>query len=269
MNRGTTFGIVSLKGGVGKTTVAVNLATSLAHDYNKKVLLVDANLSSPHAGLHLGIVPNQATLHHVLADKAQIHQAIYEHHQNLHVLPASLVHTNVDMLKLKQKLLPLRKQYDYIVVDSSPLLNEELLGVMHASDHLVVVTTPDNPTLSTTLRAIKLAKEKHTPILGLVINKMRGKKYELQQKEIEAACHVPVLGVLHDDQKALEALTKIQPLTLYRPYNKTAQGMKQLAATLIGVPYQKVPFWKKILHYLRDDFQNFRSHNFKIGFRYY
>ncbi len=269
MRAGKTFGIISLKGGVGKTTLAVNLAASLAHDYDKKVLLVDANLSSPHASLHLGIVPTQATLHHVLADKAQPHQAVYAHYDNLHVLPASLVHMHVDPLKLKQKLAPLRKQYDYILIDSSPLLNEELRGVMHASDSLLVVSTPDQATLSTTLRAVKLAKEKHTPILGLVLNKVRGKSYELQKSMIEQAANVPILAVLADDQKVLEALTKVKPLTHYRPMNKTAQGIKQLAATISGEVYQKPSMMARFFAYLRDDFDNFRNHDFKTGPQYY
>ena len=56
---------VSIKGGVGKTTLALETASSLANDFDKKVLLVDANFSAPNLGLYLDLT-NEVTLHDAL-----------------------------------------------------------------------------------------------------------------------------------------------------------------------------------------------------------
>ena len=98
MGRAKVFGIIALKGGVGKTTVVSNLGASLARDYGKKVLMIDANFSTPHLGLHLGLLAPKYTLHHVLNDDHSIFEAIYQHElgfilfrESLHLLRLHLL----------------------------------------------------------------------------------------------------------------------------------------------------------------------------------
>ena len=67
---GRTIGIISLKGGVGKTTTVANLGAVLAKEFNKKVLVIDANFSAPNLGLHLGIVEPKVTIQDVLLNRA-------------------------------------------------------------------------------------------------------------------------------------------------------------------------------------------------------
>ncbi|MBN1644890.1 AAA family ATPase [Candidatus Woesearchaeota archaeon] len=233
---GKTIGIISIKGGVGKTSSVAALGAAIAN-FNKKVLIIDANFSAPNLGLHLGIVNPKITLHHVLRDKAKAEDAIYKY-KNMNIMPASLLDRQIKKpLTFRKKIEHLKKMYDFILIDSSPSLNNETLAAMMASDELLVVTTPDYPTLSTTMRAIRIAKQRKTPIIGVIINKVYNKNFELTLEEIEEAAESPVLAVLPHDTNVLEALANTTPLTNYSDKTEVAVEYTKLAAALIGEKY--------------------------------
>jgi len=233
---GKTFGVVSLKGGVGKTSVVAALGAAIA-GFNKKVLLVDGNFSAPNLGLHLNVVEPKVTLHHVLNGDSNIRDAVHSV-GNVDMIPSSIFGGNINPLKLKDKLKFLKRKYDIILLDSSPALNEETLGVMLASDGLLTVTTPDHPTLGMTLKAIKLAKQRDTPIEGLILNKVNNKDFELSVDDIERTAEVPVMAVIPHDINILKSLSEFTPSTIHRPNSKASEEYKKLAATLIGEKYK-------------------------------
>ena len=241
------IGVISIKGGVGKTTVTTNLGAVLANQFGKKVLLVDANFSAPNLGLHFGLVKPQATVHEVVMGKTQLENAVYIHDAGFHFVPGALnTSGKIDVFALKKKLRETKTKYDIILIDSSPTLNAEMLATIVASDELLVVTSPDYPTLSCTIRAVKLAKSKNTPILGLVLNKKRGKHFELTVDDIEELANVPVLAVLDDDVKVLEALSETTPVSLFAPRSNTGVEYRKLAGCLIGEEYKDPRFLAKL-----------------------
>jgi septum site-determining protein MinD len=248
---GKIIGIISLKGGVGKTSSVANLGSVLATEFNKKVLVVDANFSSPNLGLHLGLVDPEVSIHHVLSNKVKAHEAIFEHESGFHLIPGSYISKKISPMKLKNKIKHLKSYYDLILLDSSPNLNEEILASMAASDELFVVTSPDYPTLSTTMRAVKLAKQKRTPISGLILNRVRNRHYELNVKDIEEASNVPVVGILPEDEKVLESLYYTTPVSLHKPNAKSSTEFKKLAAKIIGESYQDPRLWSRVKSFFR------------------
>ena len=238
---GKTIGIVSLKGGVGKTSIVAALGGAFSR-LGKKVLLVDGSLSSPNLGLHLNIVDPEKTLHDVLNRTARIKDAIYSY-DNFDVLPASIFgKVEVNPLKLKDYLKGIKKNYDMIILDSSPSLDEETLAVMLASDEVLVVTTPDYPTMSTSLKAAKLAKQRGTQISGIILNKVHEKDFELSMGDIEGTLEIPVLAVIPHDLNVLRALSNMEPSTTYKPWSKGSEEIMKLAAVLTGEKYRKNAF---------------------------
>jgi len=235
---GKTIGIISTKGGVGKTSVVISLADVIS-DFGRKVLLIDGNLSSPNIGLHLNVINPKITLHHVLSRKANIKESVYNL-DKFDLIPASIFsRIKVNPLNLKNKISFLKRKYDIVLLDSSPSLNEETLAVMLASDSLFVVTTPDLPTLGLTLKTVKMAKQRGVPIDGLILNKVYNKKFELSMKEIEEVVEVPILAVIPYDYGFIKAISSFSPLTSYNFKSKATKEFRKLAATLIGEKYKK------------------------------
>jgi septum site-determining protein MinD len=236
---GVSIGIFSLKGGVGKTTAVISLGSAIA-GFGKKVLLIDGNISSPNLGLHLEIVEPEISLQDVLEKKANPQQAVLRM-ANFDILPASIFKSsNANPLLLKERIRHLKRSYDYIIIDSSPSLNDETLGAMLASDEILVITTPDHPTLSTTLKALKLAKQRGTPISGLILNKVHNKNFEISSEHVETTLEIPIMAVIPHDINFLKALSNFKPSVEFNPHSEASEEYKKLAATLIGEKYKPV-----------------------------
>lgn len=273
MAKGKAVGIISIKGGVGKTTTVINLANVLANNFGKKVAVVDANFSSPNISLHLGNINHKKTMHDVLSGKSKLHDATYEHEFGFHIIPASIQKKSTGngtfQKRFKQKINQLKNHYDVVLLDSSPSLNDEILSTIISSDELYVVSTPDVPTLSTTLKATKLAKKKKMKVHGLILNKVRGKSHELKPQDMERLSGVPLVGTIKDNVKVLEALSKVQPVTNLSPNSNVAREYKKIAAKITGTNYKEPKWHKKILAYLKDDFKNLTTHHYSKGLHYY
>lgn len=251
---GKIVGVIAIKGGVGKTTTVTNLAAALANDFGKKVLVVDANFTAPNLGLHIGIVNPQYTLHDVLANNVDVPKAIQKHELGFDIIPGALVPKHkINPFNLKRKINHLRYKYDVVLIDSSPTLNEEILATMIAADELLVVSSPDYPTLSCTMRAVKVAKMKKTAITGIILNKVRNKKYELSVDDVEQSAEIPVIGMIPDDHRVLEALSLTKPAVLHTPKRNVAVEYKKLAGCLIGEEYKDRRIWPMVRRFFIND----------------
>lgn len=239
------FGIISIKGGVGKTTVSSNLGMALSQ-FDKKVLLVDADFSSPSLGIHLGLLKPAKTLQQVFKNSITTHEAIHEYSKNLDLLPSSLMAEKPDPYLLKEKLESVRENYDYIIVDSSPTLNNEMLATIVASDEIFVVTSPDYPTLSATLHAVKTAKKQKTPIAGLILNRVRHKQFELTLEEIEEASEVPVMAVLSENIIVPQGIAETKPATEIKPLSNLSVEFMKFASAIVKEEYQDPRWFAKV-----------------------
>ncbi len=233
---GKIIGVLSLKGGVGKTSVVCALGEALA-SRGKRVLLIDANFSAPNLGLHLDI-DHEISIQDVLRNESNVHDSIYGL-GDFDIIPASVFYNyQINPMKLKDKIKYLKKKYDFIILDSSPSLNEETLAVMLASDELFVVSTPDIPTLGMTIKAVNHAKKRDVSIRGLILNKVYNKNFELSLKDIEETSEVPVFAVIPHDVSALKSVSQGKPLTRLKPSSNASKEYKRLAASLSGEKYK-------------------------------
>lgn len=237
---GKVIGILSIKGGVGKTSTVVSLGSALS-SLGKKVLLVDGNFSAPNLGIHLDLLSPQKTIHDVLAGDINIEDAVYNL-EEFDILPAAVYpKKQFDPLKLKEKIRRLRRKYDFIIIDSSPALNNETLAAMLSSDDLFVISTPDFSTLTMTIKASEIAKKRGTPISGIILNKVYKKDFELGLEDIEKTTEIPILAVIPHDINVMKSQSYFKPSPSFKPNSELSNEYKKLAACISGEKYEE-PF---------------------------
>ena len=142
--RGHSYTVAGGKGGVGKTTTVVNVATAL-RDRGHEVVVVDADLAMTNLGAVLG-VDHEPTLHDVLAEDASIDGAITTV-DGLTVLPGDPAIDRCEAAKpgnLRTVVEQLERRFEIVLVDTGAGLTHESMVPFAACDAVVLVTTPDD-----------------------------------------------------------------------------------------------------------------------------
>lgn len=229
------IGVFSCKGGVGKTTTAVNLASFLNEKVGSDVIIVEANLTAPNVALHLGVVDPSITMHDVLAGRTSIERAISVSNGGLHYIPGSIaISEEIHLVDIKSSLAPLKRKYKYIILDSAPGLGPEVISAIKASDELLIITNPEVPTIATTLRTFRAAERYRTSIRGVVVNKVRGRRYEVPISEIRKTLKWPIAAVIGEDDKVRESLTAGAPVLRHAPRSPSAKKFRELGEHLLA-----------------------------------
>ena len=214
---GKVIAIANQKGGVGKTTTAINLAASLSV-LEKKVLIIDAD---PQANTTSGLnfAPDndqQRTLYEVMIGKIDISDALIQTEiANLHMIPShiNLVGAEIEMLEaedrdmlLKKALAPIRDNYDFIIIDCSPSLGLITVNTLTAADSVIIPVQPEFfalEGLGKLLQTIRLVQGGVNPDLtieGFVVTMFDGR----------TRVHAQVLAELREHFRDLVFKTVIQ-----------------------------------------------------------
>lgn len=155
-----TLAITGGKGGVGKTSIALNLALTLARG-GSRVLLLDGDTDLANVSIMLGRYP-QRTLADVMAGASSLPDIIMVADYGLHIIPgASGVDQCVDMaasdsLRVLKALSQLEKRYDYVITDTASGLQPTGMHMVAAAELACVVVTPDPASLTDAFSLIKL-----------------------------------------------------------------------------------------------------------------
>ncbi|HIK00867.1 TPA: P-loop NTPase [archaeon] len=232
--------VASGKGGVGKTTTVVNLAASLAK-FGKNVIIVDANLTTPNIGIHLGMKPPMKTLHDVIAGKASITDAIYLHDSGFRVIPAG-VHLKHLKFSIPHKLwdivLGLFGTADAVILDTPAGLEKGAKAVLDAAEEVIMITNPELPAVTDALKTIRIAQKSGSNVLGAVINKVHGKHWELSARAIEHELELPILAKIPYDISVQHAIRAKKPVVLHNPHSPAAKEFTKLAADLFDIEHE-------------------------------
>jgi len=220
------------KGGVGKTTTAVNVAAALeASGYD--TVVVDADLGMANLGAMLGIEYDRS-LHDVLAGNATVSEAMTDAQGGVTTIPGEQsleAFAEADPAKLRKVIKTLRTAYDVVLVDTGAGLSHETTVPLGLADGILLVTTPDDVAVSDTVKTAELSGRVDGEIIGgLVCRVTRHTDVE----DIDDTFAFPTLGVIPTDLDA----TEDEPLVLNSPESEAADAYELLADGLEDVFFE-------------------------------
>ena len=250
---GKIISIANQKGGVGKTTTAINLAASLA-GLDKKVLLVDADpQANASSGLGIDVRSVEFTVYECLIDNVPTSQAIHKTEvNNLFVLPShiDLVGAEIELLNLDKRehimqrmLMPIKNEYDIILIDCSPSLGLITVNALSASDSVIIPVQSEYFALegiSKLLNTIKIIKSKLNPALeieGFLMTMYDNRLRSANQVFAEVKKHFDTLvfdTVIYRSVRLSEAPSYGKPISLFDAESRGAINYMDLAKELIN-----------------------------------
>ena len=242
-HRATVIAVFNPKGGVGKTTVATNLASALQMHKGQRVLLLDADTVTGHVTTSLGMnevrtvvdswrdIPDGGPVES-LADLAAAHPS------GLRVvsLTSTPLHTEIlDPTRVAEAIADARRGFDYIVIDMHPSYSELNQALFEAADRILVPVTPDVPAIRAAVQLSDIASELGIrERLALVINRANS---GVSVADMERTVGMPSLALLRSGgllfvRAANEGRTVIEMF----PREKISEDFDALADRIMGTP---------------------------------
>ncbi len=250
---GKIIAIANQKGGVGKTTTAINLAASLAV-LEKNVLIIDAD---PQANTTSGLNfdpenGEKRTLYEILIGTIQASDALIQTElPKLHLIPShiNLVGAEIEMLDaperesaLKNALLPIRDRYDYIIIDCSPSLGLITVNCLTAADSVMIPVQPEFfalEGLAKLIQTIRLVQGGINPDLtieGFVVTMFDGRTKVHSQVVMQLREHFKDMvfnTIIQRSIRLSEAPSYGKPIILYDVMNNGTSNYMNLAKEVL------------------------------------
>jgi len=236
---GTVITVFSPKGGVGKTTVAVNLAVALSGSGAARVCLVDLDLAFGDVAITLQLIPEH-TIAEAIGTEEHLDFSLLEtlltRHENCSILAAPTHPEGKDRISpalIRRVLRVLRRHFDYIIVDTSPSFDDQVLHAFDETDECVLVATLDVPTVKNmkvaieTLDGLDLVRGHRHLLLNRADDEVG-----LSPANVETLLKMPVATALPTALAVANATNHGRPIVLSRPEHPVSKSLVKLAASL-------------------------------------
>ena len=259
--------ITSGKGGVGKTNISTNLACLLGEKgYN--TLLLDADLGLGNVDVLLGITPKFNVLH-LLSNEISLDKVLFKTNYNFSILPAPSGVMDLVSLTPGQKLEfldvldPLDSKLDFFIVDTGAGISDNVLYFNIASQHRIVVLTPEPTSLTDGYALIKVLNQQHSVndffiIINMCVHEKQAKEVF---KRLYLACDrflkgvsLNFLGFIPKDNNVIESVKLQVPFCKKFPKTKASVALNNILNKLLILKNKKKQvdgnikfFWKKLL----------------------
>jgi CheY-like chemotaxis protein len=241
--RGRVFAFLGAKGGVGVTTLAVNVAIDLS-DHNKSVILVDLNHAAGAVAMQLGLAPGQSLLpmlkdHTTPPTARSVTSNLLLHPSGIKVFPApsraDVLGLDVEEKTIQAILEELTAQAEYVVIDAGHCLNPVSFAGITAADRLVIVTESDFLSLELvkhTLNVVGNRQRRGTGIDIVMVNRTRSatviSKTEAEEYLKAKLAHF----IIPAPEMCFQSNRNRIPIMISQPGNLTVEQIRELAEHL-------------------------------------
>lgn len=250
---GRIIAVANQKGGVGKTTTAINLSAALA-EKGKKILLIDIDPQG-NATSGVGVEKNQVenTIYDLILGEAPVQSCIeYTEFENLHLIPSNvdLAAAEIELIGIPEKEFIIRKEvekikdkYDFILIDCPPSLNLLTINAMTTADTVLVPIQCEYYALeglSQLIHTINLVKERLNPYLDIegIVFTMFDARTNLSLQVVEnvrANVKQRVYStIIPRNVRLAEAPSHGYPITIYDSKSAGAESYRALAEEVIN-----------------------------------
>jgi len=236
---GKVITVFSTKGGVGKSVLSTNLASALAHDLNKKTILLDLDLEFGDVSVMLQLPPERTIFDAVQSfdrlDAQMLRGFLVPHSSGLSALLAPVRPEEAESVtsgRVAQIITMLRGMADFVVIDTAASLSDVVLTALELSDVVLAVATLDIPSVKNT--KVSLQKLHQIGLDGgvqLVLNRADSKVF-LEPQEIEKAMADRIIARIPSDRVVPRSVNKGVPVVLDAPRSAVARSIVELAKTV-------------------------------------
>ncbi|MDD6213193.1 MAG: septum site-determining protein MinD [Clostridiales bacterium] len=244
---GEVIVITSGKGGVGKTTTTANIGMGLAM-MDKKVLLIDIDTGLRNLDVVLGLENRIVyNLVDVIEGNCRIKQAVIRDkvQPNLYLLPTAQTRdkSSVSPRQITKLLESLRKEYDFILLDSPAGIEQGFQCAIASADRGIIVTTPDVSAIRDADRVMGLLEDNGIRNVHLLLNRLRPSLVRqgdmMSPDDVVEILGIPLIGVIPDDEAVVIATNQGTPLV--QGNSLPGQAYQNIVRRILG---EEVPFLK-------------------------
>jgi pilus assembly protein CpaE len=243
--KGKTVTVFSPKGGVGKTTLAVNMAVGLSREKMGRTVLIDLDLQFGDVAIMLNVTPRRS-IAELAEEEGVIDMEVLEHYlmnhpSGLRILPAPLKPEQAEFVTAEQvgKMVNvLKKYFDYILIDTPPSFNDTVLAALDLSDKVILVSAFDLPTIKNIKLSLEIMQTLNYPKekFVLVMNKTF-KEAGIKYSDVESILGYKIAyNIPLDVNLAMVAVNKGVPLVQSHPNSAIGKSMLEVIQSFTDQP---------------------------------
>lgn len=240
---GEVIAVFGAKGGIGKTTLAVNLAVAIAQQTKQRVALLDLDTQLGDVAVMMDFVPE-----HTIVDAAEmvdrlepelIQTLLHEDRSGVHILAGPLRPDEGEAIgahHVTKIVEVMAKTYDYVVIDTAPHFTDTLVSALDAATMILLLTTPDVPALKNTKLTIGVMRNWNysEDKVKMVVNYAYTSD-GVVPRDAENTLEYPIFWKIPNDSAVATAIKVGRPVVEVKPGSRFSQNVVGLAQSICGI----------------------------------